>query len=107
MGQPIEIVGSTVVSDVLVITTDRSVSGQDGAGFDSADAASETDTSPARLARRVFDAVDGVAHVFTGSNTVVIGRDGGWDESTVARAEDVVRRFFVFYDETELEAAGS
>jgi hypothetical protein len=104
MGQQIEIVGSTVVGDVLVVDTDRSVSGQDGASYESLEEAQAADIFPARLARRIFEAVDGVTHVFSASNTVVIGRDGGWDDETVRRIEDVVTRFFVFYAAEGVEA---
>jgi hypothetical protein len=106
MGQPIQIVSSTVVGDVLVIDTDRSVSGQDGAVFGSLDETQALDIFPARLARRLFEAMDGLTHVFAASNTVVIGRQGGWDGSTAAVAQDVVKRFFVFYgDDSAIEAA--
>jgi hypothetical protein len=106
MGQPIEIVSSTVIDEVLVIDTDRSVSGQDGAGFESLDDALAVDTFPALLARRLFEELDGLAHVWSASNAVVVGRPGGWDDSTAGTAEDVVRRFFVYYgDDTPVEAA--
>jgi hypothetical protein len=108
MGQQIEIVGSNIVGGVLVVTTDRSVSGQDGASFESVGEAAATDSFPARLALKVFEAVDGITHVFTASNTVVMGRERDWDAPAVSSAEDVVRRFFVFYgDESELETSGA
>jgi hypothetical protein len=106
MGQPIEITSTTVVGEVLVVGTDRSVSGQDGAVFTSLDEAAAVDVFPARLACRLFEAVEGITHVFAASNTVVLGRSGGWDDVAVAAAEDVVRQFFVFYrDEGEVAAA--
>lgn len=106
MGQAIEIVSSRVVGDVLVIDTDRSVSGQDGVAFESLDETQALEVLPARLARRLFEAIDGLTHVFAASNTVVVGRQGGWDGSTAAIAEDVVRGFFVFYgDEPAAGAA--
>jgi hypothetical protein len=39
--------------------------------------------------------------VFSASNTVVIGRDGEWDDHTVQKVEDLVTRFFVFYETDE------
>jgi hypothetical protein len=105
MGQPIEIVGSTVVGDVLIVDTDRSVSGQDGATYESLEEAQRSGIFPAQLARRIFEKIDGVAHVFSASNTVVIGRDGGWDDYTVRKVEDLVTRFFVFYETDEPASA--
>jgi hypothetical protein len=103
MGQQIEIVTSTVAGDVLVVDTDRSITGQDGAAFESASAAAASDSFPARLAARLFDAIDDTAHVFVASNTVVVSRAGVWDAATVATAEDVISRFFVFYrDESQV-----
>lgn len=97
MGQPIQITRSTVVGENLVLDTDRSVSGQDGAAFTSAEEAAG-DALPARLARRLFDEVPGVNHVFAASNLVVVGRDSGWDQEAVDRATTAVARFFVFYE---------
>lgn len=101
MGQLIDIVRSTVAGDVLIVDTDRSVSGQDGVSFDSRDDAEAAGDFPGMLATRLFDAIDGVTHVFSASNVVVVGRDDGWDAATVATVEDEVRRFFVFYDESD------
>lgn len=101
MGQQIEIVTSTVAGDVLVVDTDRSITGQDGTTFESAADADAGDSFPARLAARLFDAIDDTAHVFVASNTVVISSTRVWDARAVAAAEDVISRFFVFYrDET-------
>ena len=99
MGKPIEISGATVVDDVLLLDTDRSITGQDGVGYDSADAAAEDDSFPGRLASKIFEAIDGVTHVFVASNQTVIGRAGGWDDATRTVASDLVSGFFVFYPE--------
>jgi hypothetical protein len=101
MGQLIEIVTSTVAGDVLVVDTDRSITGQDGTTFESAADAGARDDFPARLAARLFDTIDDTAHVFVASNTVVVSRAGIWDAATVAQAEDVISRFFVFYGDED------
>lgn len=97
MGQQIQIVTSTVAGDVLVVDTDRSITGQDGSTFESAAEAEAASGFPARLASRLFDAIDDTVHVFVASNTVVVSRSAVWDAATVALAEDVISRFFVFY----------
>ncbi|HSG78836.1 MAG TPA: hypothetical protein VLD62_04580, partial [Acidimicrobiia bacterium] len=97
MGQPISVLETTVVGDVLMIDTDRSITGQDGSGFGSAAEAAEAATFPGELAGRLFSADDAVAGVFVASNQVVVERTGGWDDATTAAAESIVANFFVFY----------
>lgn len=99
MGQKITIEDTDVVGDVLVVDTDRSVTGQDGTGYESAEAAEADGRFPGKLASRLFADLDGVSHVFVASNTVVIQRSGGWADEAVAGACDVISNFFVFYDE--------
>jgi len=96
MGQPIEVLETTVLGDVALIHTDRSITGQDGTVYSSADEAD--DEFPGRLAARIFDHADGVTHVFVASNQVVVGREGGWDEATLSAVAGVVSEFFVFYE---------
>ena len=103
MGQTIKVLGTTVLPGLAIIDTDRSITGQDGSSYGSAGEAS--DDFPGRLAARLFERIDGVNHVFVASNQVVVGRDGGWNDSnTLSAATQVVTDFFVFYDE---EAAGA
>jgi len=97
MGKPIAVVGSTVVDEVLMLDTDRSITGQDGAAFDSSEIAATTDTFPGRLASRMFDAVTGATHVYVASNQVVVARSGGWDAAAAESAADTVSRLFVVY----------
>ncbi len=99
MGKPIEISGATVVDDTLLLDTDRSITGQDGAAYDSAAAAGDDPSFPGRLAARIFESVSGVTHVFVASNQTVIRRSGGWDDASRSAAADAVSRFFVFYPE--------
>jgi len=99
MGKPIEISNATVVDDVLLLDTDRSITGQDGTGYDSPEAAAEDPSFPGQLAARIFETVDGVGHVFVSSNQTVIGRPAGWDDAARSAAEAAVANFFVFYPE--------
>jgi len=96
MGQPIQVT-ETVVDDVLVLDADRSVSGQDGAGFSSMSEAASDDSFPAKLALSLFESDDAINHVFSGSNGIVIRRTDGWDSTSQASAVSVVESFFVFY----------
>jgi hypothetical protein len=96
MGQPIEVT-PTVVDEVLILDADRSVSGQDGAGYSSTAEAESNESFPAKLAVALFASDDAINHVFAGSNGIVIRRSGGWDSATQADAVSVVQNFFVFY----------
>ena len=94
MGQTIQINRTDVVGDVVVVDTDRSLTGQDGRSFD---APPEGGTAGDRLAARIFDEIPGVDHVYVMSNTVTVRRQGGWDDETVDRLSGLVARFFRFY----------
>lgn len=97
MGQLIN-VASSVVDEVAVFDTDRSIAGQDGAAYDRA---TDTDdgTFPGELARRLLAADTSLDHVWIASNQVVARRPGGWDEAALSAAEKVVSDLFRFYDE--------
>ncbi len=98
MGQTIE-VKSVVLGDVALFDTDRSVTGQDGHGFDSMAAARTEETTAARLAAALFAAEAGIDHVFVLSNQVTARRIGGWTEQTAGEAAEIIRDFFIFYEE--------
>ncbi|MGI9648687.1 MAG: hypothetical protein ACR2OI_09235 [Acidimicrobiia bacterium] len=96
MGQVISVSG-TVAGDSVIFEADRSLSGQDGGSFDSIEETVDDPTFPARLAARVFEADGSVTRVFSGSNGVVVRRDGGWDQSDVDAVASLIEQFFVFY----------
>lgn len=98
MGQTIEISGSRHIGDVLVIDTDRSLAGQDGEAY-TPGYTTTSETFPARLAERLFEADADIDRVHVMSNAVTISRAGGWPPESRSRAEDVVVRFFRFYDD--------
>ena len=100
MGQQIEVQQRTVVDGVLLITTDRGVTGQDGAGFSSAEAAAEGTGFGAALAARILAADDAIEHVYIASNQVVARRDGGWDDAATDATSAVVAEFFRYYPDS-------
>lgn len=97
MGQTIEINKSTVIDSVLMIDTDRTLAGQDGETYGTAEAAARSLTFPARLAARIFENDASVDHVFVMSNQVSIRRPSGWDDTAVAAMTELVSDFFLFY----------
>ena len=96
MGQPIEVT-ATVLGEVALLVGDRTITGQDGAGFSSAAEARETGGLAGRLAEALFDTDPGISHVFTHSNVASVTREGGWADGEVDALADVLRHFFVYY----------
>ncbi|MGH8925391.1 MAG: hypothetical protein ACREA0_20605 [bacterium] len=97
MGQTIEVLDKTELGENLIISADRSWSGQDGEAF--SEASAERETFPAQLAARLFEADLGIDHVYVMSNTVSMRRPGGWDTAAIDGAAAVVSGFFRFYAE--------
>jgi hypothetical protein len=91
----IAVAPAVVIGDSAVFDTNRSVTGQDGIGFDAPPEGQ--DTPPAALAVRLFSAVPGLRHVFIGSSQVVLTRNGGWEHTSVDAAASVIGRLFVHY----------
>lgn len=98
MGQRIELRSATVIGDVALFDTDRSITGQDGIGFESPDAAAG-DEFPYRLAAELFAGDDAVDHVYIASNQVSVRRRDAWDAEVVAALGGVITDFFVFYED--------
>jgi len=97
MGQTVEITDRTSLGDVLLVSADRSFTGQDGEVFSSAPI--EPTTFPGQLAVRLFETDEALDHVYVMSNTVSLRRRGGWDDASTDRATDTISRFFRFYPE--------
>jgi hypothetical protein len=96
VGQTIEVTPQQVGS-VVIFDTDRSITGQDGSGYTQADAADDEAPFPARLAARLFAGIDNLDHVFIASNQVVVERQAGWKDATVAKASEIISQFFRYY----------
>lgn len=100
MGQLIE-VQSTRLGSVAIIDTDRSLGGQDGETFSTIDEARGGTTFPARLAERLLEADPAITNVYVYSNTVSIQRGSDWTSGEASAAANIVRNFFVHYDENQ------
>jgi hypothetical protein len=107
MGQTIQIWDANVVADMLLVSTDRSLTGQDGETYRPNTPTDGTPTNgdpvatdaifPAQLAERLFQSDSSIDHVYVMSNVLSIRRPGGWDDASVASTRDVVASFFLFY----------
>jgi hypothetical protein len=96
VGQRIE-VEPTLVGDTAVFDTDRSITGQDGTGYLSADEAAADRRFPGRLAAQIFESDGAVSGVWVASNTVVVRRTGDWSDAAAATVAETIASFFVFY----------
>lgn len=99
MGQTIEIDAVVEVDGVLVVSTDRSLTGQDGETYSPGLSISPDSTFPARLADLLLAADADIDHVYVMSNVISIRRRGGWDPEARAAAEATIASFFRFYPE--------
>ena len=97
MGQRIEIDDARVVDNSIIISTNRSLTGTDGEGYDSLDQASEGTTFPAKLAVDLFESDGEIERVYVSQNVVVVSRSGGWPDEAASSASTVVEEFFLFY----------
>ncbi len=97
MGQSIELRDTTIIGDVALFDTDRSISGQDGDAFTSAEEAALGTTFSSRLAVRIFAADPAVASVFVQSNLISVSTSGTWTDT--AHIAEVIEQFFIHYEE--------
>jgi len=97
MGQPMQVLNTTVIDSIAMFSTDRGFTGQSGVSVARGDEAAEG--FPAGLAGEIFDADPSAVHVFVASNQVVVRRSEGWPQDAVDRITGIITRFFVYYDE--------
>ncbi|HUO45276.1 MAG TPA: hypothetical protein VM470_00415, partial [Acidimicrobiia bacterium] len=90
MGQTIQISNSIEVDQVLMVSTDRSLSGQDGEAYTGPVSAAAVATFPAQVAVRLFEADSSIDHVYVMSNTFSIRRRGGWSTESKTEALDTI-----------------
>jgi ferredoxin/flavodoxin---NADP+ reductase len=109
MGQPIE-VERRIQGDVAVFSGNRSLTGQDGAGYHADDGSAENGKLSAEVARRFFALDPAIDYVYVANNHVMARRPGGWDDASLDAAGDALERFFVHYDgatATDLDEAAA
>jgi hypothetical protein len=97
MGQRIEIESSQVVDESVIVTTNRSLTGADGEGYDSTEQADDVGTFGAKLAIDLFESDGDVERVFVTSNMVIIRRTDGWTDAATDTATGVIAEFFLYY----------
>lgn len=101
MGQTINVSPATVVGQVALFDTDRSLSGQDGETYHTAADAEAGTTFPAALAQELFETDRVISSVYVYSNVVSVERPAGWDDAAKTGMSEAIRDFFVIYDENK------
>jgi hypothetical protein len=94
MGQAVVVNQVREAGDVLLIDTDRSFTGQDGAAMSPDEPGQAV---PGALAGKLFDLGLGIDHVFVLQNTITVRRPGGWDQASTDSVASVVESFLLFY----------
>lgn len=97
MGQRIEVESIRLVDDAIVVSTNRSLTGTDGEGFNSFADTEGVDTFSSRLAAELFEADGGLERVWVSSNVVVVKRPDGWSDESSGSTSKVIEDFFLFY----------
>ncbi|MDP9143274.1 MAG: hypothetical protein M3N43_00990 [Actinomycetota bacterium] len=82
------------MGDLLLIDTDRSFTGQDGAAITPD---SPGDAVPGMLAERLFALDPSIDYVYVLQNAVTVRRSENWDEASKTAALSVVEGFLLFY----------
>ena len=97
MGQTIILQNRTVIGDVALFDMNRSLNGQAGEGFSSVADTEVSTTFPALLARRLFETVEKVDHVFVAGSVASVRAKGGWTDEALGAVEFELRNFFVHW----------
>lgn len=98
MGQSIA-VESKLIDGFCVFTTNRVITGQDGAAFTSADEAEGSSGFAAELAGRLFASDEAIDHVYVAASEVIARRSTDWGGEAVAGAAQTIADLYRFYEE--------
>ncbi|HEY6635279.1 MAG TPA: hypothetical protein VI141_06665 [Acidimicrobiia bacterium] len=98
MGQTVVIRDSVIMGDVLVVSTDRSFTGQDGHAM-----APDTpgEAVPGQLGEDLFGLGLDIDHVYVQQNTISVRRPAGWDSGSVDPALEAIASFLRHYPDPE------
>lgn len=77
MGQRIEVLGTSVIGEVAIFDTDRSLGGMEGETYATIEDASSGSTYPAGLAERLMRQDESIRLVYVYSNALSVSRAGG------------------------------
>lgn len=94
MGQAIAINKTAVMGEVLLVDTDRSLTGQDSHVV-TPDQPGEG--VPRKLGEEVFALGLGIDHVHVLQNQVALRRPGGWDDDAMSQVQTAIQGFLLFY----------
>lgn len=89
----------TVIDNTVVFSTNRSFTGTDGEGFESSEAAAESNSIAGKLAAELFEAEDTLTRVYVDQNSLIVSSTAGWEDANLAVMSSVIEDFFRFYSE--------
>ncbi len=98
MGQTVVIRDSVTMGDVLLVSTDRSFTGQDGHAMTPESAG---EAVPGVLAEELFGLGLDIDHVYVQQNTISVRRPTGWDSGSMALALEAITSFLRHYPDAE------
>ncbi len=101
VGQPIKILGTTLLGEVAIFDTDRSFGGMDGETYETLAEARAASTYPAELAERLMLSDGSIRLVYVYSNALSVSRAGGWADSSAEAVANEIANFFVVYTENK------
>lgn len=101
MGQTIQILETVEVGNILMVTTDRTLTGQDGESFTGPVTAAAIDSFAARLSVRLFETDSNIDHVYVMSNALSIRGRGGWTPEAIDTTRNTIASFFRFYPDRD------
>lgn len=99
MGQTIALKESSVLGRVAVFELNRSLTSQVGEAYAGMEETEARSSIPARLARRLFEAVPDLDHVFVAGSLVTVRTGGEWSEEAHELVVAELRNFFIHWAE--------
>lgn len=99
MGQTIDLKERSVLGRLAIFEVNRTLASQVGEAFAGAEETELVPSFPARLARRLFEAVPELDHVFVAGSSVTVRTKGEWSAEAHEKIVYEIRNFFVHWAE--------
>ena len=97
MGQRIEVLGTSVIGEVAIFDTDRSLGGMEGETYATLEEARSSSTYPAALAERLLREDGSIRLVYVYSNALSVSRARGWTDAAIDQVASEITNFFIVY----------
>ncbi len=91
-------VDHSLLGDVALFDTDRSLSGQEGETFSDPESAKQSGTFPGKVAASLLAGISAIESIYVFSNTISVKRSGGWTVDRLEEAAGIVRNSLIHYE---------